>query len=262
MRNRSPSTANRTGATTRRKRRLRSLPVAPVPGREETLVVPRRLPRGIAGLPQEVVVLSQRARLVEATAHVVAEKGYAAATVADIIGQAGVSRATFYELFEDKEDCFLSCFVGLAETHNQVVIEVIGSPGSLPGRLVAGIRAYLRRLDKDHWFARAFIAEAEGASPRIRVAFEHAKHVLDGAIRAWFDEVREAHHDVPAVADATHELLQSGLSGFVIARVRAGATPLEPETAALARYVFATLGLYGWARRAGRPTVAFASPLR
>ena len=233
-----------------------------VEGREPALAVPRRLPRGVAGLPQEVVVLSQRARLVEATAHVVAEKGYAAATVADIIAHAGVSRATFYELFEDKEDCFLSCFVGLAGTHNQVVIDVIGSPGPLPDRLVAGIRAYLRRLDKDHWFARAFIAEAEGASPRVRREFDRARDVLDQAIRAWFEEVRATHREVPEVPDATHELLQSGLGGFVISRVRAGAAALEPETATLATFAFATLGLYGWARRARRSAPTFASPLR
>jgi AcrR family transcriptional regulator len=233
-----------------------------VPTLDDALVVPRRLPRGIASLPQDVVVLSQRARLVEATAHVVAEKGYAAATVADIIAHAGVSRATFYELFEDKEDCFLCCFVGLAGSLMQVFSEVIDSPGELPQRLVAGVRAYLHRIDKDRWFARAFIAEAEGATPRVRAAFDDARDQLDHAIRKWFEEVRTVHREVPPVPDATHELLQSGLGGFVIARVRAGMTALEPETANLACYVFATLGLYGWARRAGRDAPSYASPLR
>lgn len=232
------------------------------PRQEDVLAVPRRLPRGIASLPQDVVVLSQRARLVEATAHVVAEKGYAAATVADIIGRAGVSRATFYELYSDKEDCFLSCFTGLARTHNQVVADVLKGPGPLPQRLVAGIRAYLRRVDADHWYARAFVAEAEGASPRIREAFEHAKDEMDRALRAWFREVLEAHPEVPPADAATRELLRAGLSGFVIGRVRAGSAALEPQTPALAAFVFATLGLYGWARRAGSPSTRFGSPLR
>lgn len=228
----------------------------------EPLAVPRRLPRGIAGLPQEVVVLSQRARLVEATAFVVAEKGYAAASVADIIGHAGVSRATFYELYRDKEDCFLSCFLALSQALTQAVTEALDSPGPLPERLVSYARTYLRRIDADRWFARAFIAEAEGASPRVREAFERARRDLDLAIRAWFAEVRTAHPEVPAVTDATHELLQAGLGGFVIGRVRAGSVGLEPETPTLAAFVFATLGLHGWARRVLRGNPAFGSPLR
>jgi AcrR family transcriptional regulator len=237
----------------------------PVPGqrnRDDALVVPRRLPRGIAGLPQEVVVLSQRARLVEATAYVVAEKGYAAASVADIISHAGVSRATFYELYRDKEDCFLSCFLGLSQALTDAVTEALDSPGTLPERLVAYAMAYLRRIDADRWFARAFIAEAEGASPRIRAAFGQARHDLDLAIRDWFAEVRAAHPEVPAVTDATHELLQAGLGGFVIGRVRAGNLGLEPETPTLASFVFATLGLHGWARRVLRVNPVFGSPLR
>ncbi|HWJ07009.1 MAG TPA: TetR/AcrR family transcriptional regulator [Steroidobacteraceae bacterium] len=253
--------ARRTPASTKRNDRARAIR-AVLPAGEEAFVVPRRLPRGIAGLPQEVVVLSQRARLVEATAHVVAEKGYAAATVADIIAHAKVSRATFYELYEDKEDCFLSCFVGLARALMDAFNAAIDAPGPLPKRLVAGVHEYLGRIDKDRWFARAFIAEAEGASPLIREAFDAARSELDEAIRAWFAEVRATHADVADVPDATHKLLQAGLGGYVIARVRAGTAPLEPEAATLAAFVFATLGLYGWARRAGREAAAYASPLR
>lgn len=36
----------------------------------------------------------------------VAESGYRAATVARVIQRAGVSRATFYELFADRQACF------------------------------------------------------------------------------------------------------------------------------------------------------------
>src|SRR2546430_485761 len=58
---------------------------------------------------------SQRGRLVEAMAQVVAEKGYPATTVADVVERAGVSRRTFYEQFADKEACFLAAYdVGLS----------------------------------------------------------------------------------------------------------------------------------------------------
>src|SRR5258706_9322051 len=64
--------------------------------------LPSRLPSGRHGLTREAVVASQRGRLVDAMAQVVAEKGYPAATVADVGERAGGSRRTFYEQFADK----------------------------------------------------------------------------------------------------------------------------------------------------------------
>ena len=69
-----------------------------------------RLPRGRHGLTREEVANQQRARILAATVDVVAERGYPETRVVDIIQRAGVSRKTFYELFGDKEDCFLAAF--------------------------------------------------------------------------------------------------------------------------------------------------------
>src|SRR5262245_1692817 len=69
-----------------------------------------RLPRGRHGLTREEVANQQRTRILAATVDAVAERGYVETRVVDIIKTAGVSRKTFYELFEDKEDCFLAAF--------------------------------------------------------------------------------------------------------------------------------------------------------
>ena len=69
-----------------------------------------RPPSGRHRLPREVVAQSQRERMLEAMIRVVAKKGYAATTIADVTKAAGVSRTTFYELFEDKEACFLAAY--------------------------------------------------------------------------------------------------------------------------------------------------------
>ena len=58
-------------------------------------------------LPAGVVARSQRERILYATAEVMMAKGYARATVADIVAQAGVSRDVFYEHFSDKQHAFL-----------------------------------------------------------------------------------------------------------------------------------------------------------
>jgi AcrR family transcriptional regulator len=69
-----------------------------------------RLPRGRHGLSREEVARQQRDRILAATVDVVADLGYPETRVVDVISRAGVSRKTFYELFTDKEDCFLAAF--------------------------------------------------------------------------------------------------------------------------------------------------------
>jgi AcrR family transcriptional regulator len=76
---------------------------------------PRPLPRGPHNLSRQEVEKSQRDRILWAMAEVSAEQGYAHVAVADVIRRAGVSRATFYRLFRDKEECFSAAIEALAE---------------------------------------------------------------------------------------------------------------------------------------------------
>jgi AcrR family transcriptional regulator len=68
---------------------------------------PARLPRGRHGLPAGVVARSQRGRIIHGTAEVMMSKGYANATVADIVAAAGISRDVFYEHFTSKQHAFM-----------------------------------------------------------------------------------------------------------------------------------------------------------
>src|ERR1041384_430957 len=67
---------------------------------------PRRLPRGRHALAPEEVARDQRERLLAAVPGVVAEKGYEAMSVADIVKAAAGPRNAFYKGFKDKQDCF------------------------------------------------------------------------------------------------------------------------------------------------------------
>jgi AcrR family transcriptional regulator len=58
---------------------------------------------------------SQRERLTRAMIATAARYGYGRASVAKVVGQAGVSRATFYERFRNKEDCFLAAYREVAK---------------------------------------------------------------------------------------------------------------------------------------------------
>ncbi len=69
-----------------------------------------RLPPGRHGLPREYVLSNQRQRILSAVVHTVANGGYAGYTVQRLLRQAGVSRRTFYNLFEDRDDAFLQMY--------------------------------------------------------------------------------------------------------------------------------------------------------
>jgi AcrR family transcriptional regulator len=77
------------------------------PAREPEM---QQLRRGKHGLSAEEVSSQQRGRVLRAMIYAVAERGYGETRVADVIERAGVSRKTFYELFEDKEACFLAAY--------------------------------------------------------------------------------------------------------------------------------------------------------
>lgn len=77
-------------------------------GRDDEGPFPETLPRGPHHLPQDLVRANQRRRILLASLGVFADRGFAAATVKDLVRSAGVSRATFYAIFADKEECMVT----------------------------------------------------------------------------------------------------------------------------------------------------------
>ncbi len=69
-----------------------------------------QFPSGIRSLPADLVSAVQRERLLAAMLRATAELTYREVSVQDVLERAGVSRPTFYEHFENKEECFLAAF--------------------------------------------------------------------------------------------------------------------------------------------------------
>jgi AcrR family transcriptional regulator len=67
----------------------------------------KRLPSGRHGIPTDLVRHHQRQRLIDAMAESCAASGYASTSVGDLVKSAAVSKKTFYQLFESKENCLL-----------------------------------------------------------------------------------------------------------------------------------------------------------
>src|ERR1700756_2830222 len=76
-------------------------------GAEEPRAVPAR---GRHAPPPEVRIPLQRQRLLRAAAEEFAEKGYGNTGSESISRRAGMSKATFYEHFANKEECIIALF--------------------------------------------------------------------------------------------------------------------------------------------------------
>src|SRR3954454_10306657 len=82
------------------------------------------------GTPREEAERNQRERLFAAMVATVAEKGYEATTVADLVKLSGVSRSAFYRHFEDKQACFLAAIEALVEpTFDRLAGDETAPPG-------------------------------------------------------------------------------------------------------------------------------------
>lgn len=132
---------------------------------------PARLPRGRHGLPREQVVRSQRERLLAAMVESSAVKGYEATSVADVLEASGVGRETFYELFEDKQDCFLAAYRILFEDFFDRVSAVYERAGPWPERVSATMAELLRLLAADPDAAKVLLIEVGKVGPVSRELF-------------------------------------------------------------------------------------------
>lgn len=179
-----------------------------------------KLPSGRHGLPRDLVVRSQRERMVEAMITVAADKGYADTTVADIISSAGVSRATFYEQFSDKEDCFIAAYGTVMERMLDYVAEGFARQRSPDwvSRIRGGIGSLLTYLSINPVAARVGIVEGFGAGARARDRYQQAV----SSFFPFLDEARELADDPEAIPPKTARLVVGGVSTLMFNEAAAG----------------------------------------
>jgi len=123
--------------------------------------------RGRHAPPPEVRLPLQRERLLRAAAREFAERGYAGASSESISRRAGMSKATFYEHFANKEECMLALFDMGAELVQAAMAEAARSVPTQDARerLKAGTRAFLGALAEHPEFAQTLLVEIIGAGP-------------------------------------------------------------------------------------------------
>jgi AcrR family transcriptional regulator len=150
---------------------------------------------------------------------VAAEKGYAAATITEVVETAGVSSATFYELFDDKESCFLEAFGAV----NDVVVAHVsaaylaadGEPW--PQRITAALRAMVELLSAEADIARLTMVEGTAAGDSARRIYGKAL----ARFAPFLEEGREyaGQNDLPA---DTARFAIGAATSMIFDEIRAG----------------------------------------
>lgn len=124
------------------------------------------VPRGRHAPPLEVRLGLQRERLFEAAAAVFAQTGYADASAESISRAAGMSKATFYEHFANKEECIVALFDYAWEVLIGRIVRAAAAAGEDPlARWREGMRAFLEALVEFPNEAQTLLVEIIGAGP-------------------------------------------------------------------------------------------------
>jgi AcrR family transcriptional regulator len=197
-----------------------------------------RPPRGRHGLPPEVVSRSQRERLLEATMRIVAAKGYGPTTVADLTKEAGVSRTTFYELFEDKEACFLAAYDNSVDGLVRRISAAYEAEERWPDRARAGLATLLAALAADPDQARLALVDVAAAGPaaqrRLRAAVQR--------LTPFFDEGRDFAPGGRNLPANVSRMAAGAVVGLIADELVAGRSDQLPSL--LSDLLFATLVPY------------------
>jgi AcrR family transcriptional regulator len=176
-----------------------------------------KLPPGRHGLSRSFVAQNQRDRILAGVADACSAKGYGEMSVEDIIAAAGVSRRTFYEHFKNKEHAFLAAY-------DAVVVQLFGrvngaveSAEVLPGKVRAGLSAFLGFLASEPAFARMCIVDVLAAGPE-------AVARRDGAMRGFSQLILQnvravVGDDAPPAMEVISETVVGGIYEVVYARV-------------------------------------------
>jgi AcrR family transcriptional regulator len=174
----------------------------------------RPLPTGTHGLDPELVKQDQRSRLQKAMIELIAEKGYPAVRIVDLAKLAHVSQPTFYSLYADKEDLFLSAYDEVVGHTARTVMETYNVELPREQRLVLAMRAWAELAAAEPETTSLLVLGAFGAGSR---ALERRRRALDKLEHSIYTSRDGASADT---ADLTVKGIIGGIREVTAARLR------------------------------------------
>ncbi len=167
------------------------------------------------GAGREHISEIQRTRILVAMAEVACERGAGDASVGRVVDRAGISRRTFYELFEDREDCLLATLAAAIAHASVYVTAGYDLTAEWPERIRSGLEALLSFLDCEPALGRLAVVQSLGAGTR---ALELRRSAIDRMVAA-VDRGRETMNGSSSVTALTAEGVVGGVVSVIHGRL-------------------------------------------
>jgi AcrR family transcriptional regulator len=183
-----------------------------------------------------------------ALAEVVAGRGYAASTIAEISRRAGVSPRTFYEHFRNKQDCLFAAYDAFVEVLLARMGAEVTPDSDWHDFITSALNGYLGALEGDPVAARAFLIEMEAAGPAARRRRRRAYEQFAELIKARHEVIRRRDPSLAPLPDRVYLGLAHGVRELVCDALEAGSKPRLTELAPnVLFWITATIGGAGGA---------------
>jgi AcrR family transcriptional regulator len=186
-----------------------------MPAKRQSPAVTRETQAELDGLGRGHVTEIQRARMIAAMIDVVSERGRANATVAHVVARSGVSRRTFYEVFDDFEDCFLAALDQSVALAGEYVLGGYDPAAKWADRVRSALVGLLEFLEDEPAMGRLCIVETLGAGRRVH---ERRLRVVDALI-AVVEEGRAQTRAAASLPALTGEGVVGGVLSVLHARL-------------------------------------------
>lgn len=180
-----------------------------------------KFPSGIRSLPTDLVSAVQRERLLAAMLRATAQLGYREMSVQDVLDRAGVSRPTFYEHFDNKEDCFLAAFDAAAARLRERLEAAGENAENWRERLRAALEELLRFVAEEPDAAMSLIVDARAACPS---ALHRRDEMLDRFASCLDREVRRESTDGARPSAIAAAGIVGGIEALLYSRLHRGET--------------------------------------
>jgi AcrR family transcriptional regulator len=149
----------------------------------------------------------------------VSEKGYAAATIGDIVRHAHVSRRTFYECFPDKESCFLALFAVTSDRLLDAISNEVARDLPWEERIRATVEAYLRGFAANPALTSTFLVEIRTAGPRALGLRRSVIHRLTDVLLGLAADARAQDPSLHPLDPATATAIVGGINELMLQAV-------------------------------------------
>lgn len=177
---------------------------------------PSPLPHGPHELSREQVAESQRTRLIATLTELMAAHGYHGVRLAELVSRAGVSKATFYEHFADKEQCMLAAYDRYARTLITAIVPPPSEDAPLITDFVRGVvTRFIGVIERDRTTARAFFVELDSAGPEARARRRFERHAFAALVAQGHERFRARDPSFAPLPTIAYEAIVDAVAGIV-----------------------------------------------